>query len=70
MTIPNPDHAQGRKPQRYGPLVREIADFLVRSVESPNVHDLAERFPNASLRDFAGACALAAAMTSPTEGTA
>jgi hypothetical protein len=75
MTIPDPAHAQGRQPERFGPDVRALARFLATSLVEPAdslglLQEIDRRWPGLSFRDFMGARVLAAALVMPTEGSA
>jgi hypothetical protein len=64
--------ASRRQPVRFGPDIGEVARFIaVAHADSLSfLTEVDHRWPGLSFRDFRGACVLAAAMTTPVEGTA
>jgi hypothetical protein len=73
MTIPDPDHAQGR-PQRFGPHTRAIANFLIEAGAPADslavLIEVNNRWPGLPLKDFLGAVVLVETMLMKVEGHA
>jgi hypothetical protein len=73
MSIPDSNSAQGRRPERFGAVVPELAQYIATEIEPDTLAFLAEvnrRWPTLTFRDFYAANTLAAAWRMKVEGHA